>query len=418
MIEISKSLVPPVEILSFVQRHVAKVGNYDPAEKQHLTVVPVLAQPVDKNFQPIAAPRAVVTRDISSKSVGLVHTTPFRDNLLALQMLLGDEQVNLVVELQWSMSLGTYHYSGGRIVSALAGFPNYSLVASDLEKSAVLRRHILVVDDTGDKDRLGNAINRMIGNLRDVVSQANKIAEGDYSADIAPSSDNDELGVALNEMTKTLRDVVDITEAVSVGDYSGSIKIKSNNDLLGYAINQMIATVRDSTAQQQAIVAASLDPLITIDARGIVQSASDSVERVFGYSLEEVIGKNINLLMPEPYGSEHDGYLEEYSRTGQSSLLGTTRKLVAKRKNGEEFPCEVSVSRVDLPDRDEPLFTGTIRDISERKKADNKLREQADSLIVHTMICQSVAEGDYSLNIDVRYRRTQLPPTRTGSAVS
>ncbi len=148
MIEVSKTLVPPGEMLSFVQMHVAKVGSYDPAEKEHLMVVPVLAQPVDEQFQPVAAPRAVVTRDISAKSIGLVHTTRFRDPLLALQMLLGEEQVNLVVELQWSMSLGTYHYSGGRIVTALPGFPDYSLVASDDEKNVALRRHILVVDDS------------------------------------------------------------------------------------------------------------------------------------------------------------------------------------------------------------------------------------------------------------------------------
>jgi CheY-like chemotaxis protein len=148
MIEISTSLVPPAAMLSFVQMHVAKVGNYDPSEKEHLTVVPVLAQPVDDKFDPVAPPRAVVTRDISSKSIGLVHSTPFRDPLLALQMLLGDEQVNIVVELQWSMNLGVYHYSGGRIVSALASFPSYALASTEHATDDALRRHILVVDDS------------------------------------------------------------------------------------------------------------------------------------------------------------------------------------------------------------------------------------------------------------------------------
>lgn len=127
--------------------------------------------------------------------------------------------------------------------------------------------------------------------------------------------------------------------------------------------------LRRSDARQRAVLAASLDPLIAVDSRGIVQSASDSVERVFGWKPDQLVGKNIKLLMPEPHRSRHDGHLANYQRTGKSNIVGITRELEAVRKDGSVFPCEVSVARVDLPNDDEPLFTGVIRDISERKQA-------------------------------------------------
>src|SRR5690606_20753278 len=114
--------------------------------------------------------------------------------------------------------------------------------------------------------------------------------------------------------------------------------------------------------------------IITIDAYGIIQSASDSVQRVFGWAPQELLGRNVTVLMPEPHRSAHDGYLANYRRTGQTNILGRTRELEAVRKNGERFPIELSVSRVDPPDGGLPLFIGIIRDTSERKRIERELR--------------------------------------------
>lgn len=127
-------------------------------------------------------------------------------------------------------------------------------------------------------------------------------------------------------------------------------------------------------ARDHAILAAALDPIITIDAYGIIQSASDSVQRVFGWAPQELLGRNVTVLMPEPHRSAHDGYLANYRRTGQTNILGRTRELEAVRKNGERFPIELSVSRVDPPDGGLPLFIGIIRDTSERKRIERELR--------------------------------------------
>lgn len=128
-----------------------------------------------------------------------------------------------------------------------------------------------------------------------------------------------------------------------------------------------------SGAWLRAILASTLDPVVTIDEYGIIQLVSDSVMRVFGWTPEELVGQNIKILMPEPHRSLHDGYLENYRRTGETFILGKAREFDAVRKDGNVFPCEISVSRVDHPSPSEILLTGIIRDISERKEAQHKL---------------------------------------------
>ena len=123
-----------------------------------------------------------------------------------------------------------------------------------------------------------------------------------------------------------------------------------------------------------------LDPLITIDLNGIVQSASDSVEPVFGYRPEELVGRNISILMPEPYRSEHDRYLENYRATGIENILGSTREFRVVHKSGQAIPVELSVARVDIRGQADPLFTGSFRDIRRRKAAESALREREQRL--------------------------------------
>jgi len=135
-----------------------------------------------------------------------------------------------------------------------------------------------------------------------------------------------------------------------------------------------------AASKLQAVFAAALDPIVTIDAHGVVQSASDSVERVFGYAPNELVGQNVRVLMPEPYRSQHDDYLARYRRTGQTTILGRTREYLGQRRNGEVFPVEISVSRADLPDEAGPLFVGILRDVSERKRLEEALRRRSETL--------------------------------------
>lgn len=121
----------------------------------------------------------------------------------------------------------------------------------------------------------------------------------------------------------------------------------------------------------KAVLAAggALDPIITIDSAGIIQSVSESVQRVFGWTTAELIGRNVSVLMPEPHHSAHDGYLACYHATGRTEHLNRARRFEAVRKDGSFFPIEVCVSRVDVAGQDAPLFVGIIRDLSEHSKA-------------------------------------------------
>jgi len=129
-------------------------------------------------------------------------------------------------------------------------------------------------------------------------------------------------------------------------------------------------------ARMRALFAGMLDPVVTIDSFGVIQEASNSVLEVFGYRPDELIGKNVRILMPEPHRSAHDGYLENYRDTGETGILGRTREFQVLRKDGERIDCELSVSRVEIPGKSQPLFIGSFRDVTARKRAEHELRER------------------------------------------
>jgi len=130
-----------------------------------------------------------------------------------------------------------------------------------------------------------------------------------------------------------------------------------------------------------AVLAAALDPIVTIDSRGTIHSASNSVVRVLGWSPAELIGQNVKILMPEPHHSAHDGYLANYHRTGQTNIMNRPRRFNAMRRDGSLVPIELCVSRADIPGGGPPLFVGIIRDMSayaaaERSRDEERVRSQ------------------------------------------
>ena len=154
----------------------------------------------------------------------------------------------------------------------------------------------------------------------------------------------------------------------------GASKVARDISELRSAIRQL----EDSEARTRAIFDAAVDALVTIDERGTVESLNPAAERLFGYPVAELVGRNVKLLMPEPYRSEHDGYLANYRTTGQKKIIGIGREVVGRRKDGSTFPMELAVSEVQLAER--RLFAGSVRDISERKRAEEQLRFYAEEL--------------------------------------
>lgn len=134
--------------------------------------------------------------------------------------------------------------------------------------------------------------------------------------------------------------------------------------------------LEDGETRLRAIIGTAVDGIITIDSRGLVQSFSPSAERLFGWKAEEVVGRNINMLMPEPYKSHHDGYLHNYLNSGVPKVIGTGREIMGQRKDGSLMPMRLAVGRVNLPDG--LIFVGFVSDITERHKLEASLRETAE----------------------------------------
>ena len=121
-----------------------------------------------------------------------------------------------------------------------------------------------------------------------------------------------------------------------------------------------------------ALLDAAVDAIMSMDERGAILAFNPAAERMFGYAAEEVIGQNVKILMPSPFREEHDGYIARYLATGEARVIGITREVVALRKDGTVFPVELSVAEARLGDR--RVFMGIHRDISERKRAEEKFR--------------------------------------------
>lgn len=156
----------------------------------------------------------------------------------------------------------------------------------------------------------------------------------------------------------------------------------------------MVSATRNGTIHPPV-----LDPIITMNAGGIIQSASDSVEHVFGWTPTELFGRNVKLLIPEPRRSSLDRYLDRYRNTDNTNSLKRMRRFEAVRKDGKPIQIELSMSRADLPAQAAPFFIGIVRDVSqiidvgpdtaaERIRLQHLITEQTRALATATLRLQ------------------------------
>lgn len=138
------------------------------------------------------------------------------------------------------------------------------------------------------------------------------------------------------------------------------------------------ASLFDSQNRLSAVLDNAVDGIISIDARGKILSTNPVCEKIFGYARADMIGNNVQMLMPEPYRGEHDSYLENYARTGEAKVIGIGREVEGRRKDGSVFPLDLAVAKVELSDG--VIYTGVVRDISERRKLIRQLAESRERL--------------------------------------
>ena len=139
-------------------------------------------------------------------------------------------------------------------------------------------------------------------------------------------------------------------------------------------------TLEDRQQRLRALVETAVDGVMIIEANGTVQEYNPACESLFGYRADEVIGRNVKMLMPPPYREEHDEYLQRYRNTGIKRIIGIGREVEGRRKDGTTFPMELSVG--EARPGGHQVFVGIIRDITARKLSEQSLRiakEQAES---------------------------------------
>ena len=149
----------------------------------------------------------------------------------------------------------------------------------------------------------------------------------------------------------------------------------------------LIPSPEAQVAKLRAILESAVIAIITIDDRGLIENINPATERFFGYGASELIGQNVKVLMPEPYKAEHDGYIDNYLKTGTKKIIGIGREVSGRRKDGTIFPLHLSVSAFEADGR--RYFTGMIHNISDRKHVEEALLE-SERRLAHSQKMEAV----------------------------
>jgi len=168
------------------------------------------------------------------------------------------------------------------------------------------------------------------------------------------------------------------------------------------------AEIRDRENRMRAILNTVLDGIITIDDRGTIENFNPAAARIFGYRPDEVVGRNVKILMPEPFHGEHDTYLKHYLDTGQAKVIGLRRELTGMRRNGSTFPMELAVSEITVAGR--RIFVGVVHDITKRMRNAERqkmLVAELDHRVKNVLqrvagVAESTGEGSNSIDEFIR----------------
>lgn len=195
-------------------------------------------------------------------------------------------------------------------------------------------------------------------------------------------------------LTLQLDSLADAAAKITKGAFGYQIPIKTRDELghTAHAFNTMSKelektysslheALQETTRQKKqlqvsegrllGILESIVDALISIDCKGKVLLFNPAAERIFGYSADEVVGRNVSMLMPEPFNDQHDHFLQRYIQHGEARIIGIGREVVGLRKCGEHFPADLSVS--ELVVGEDRFFIGLLRDITERKQVEKEL---------------------------------------------
>lgn len=169
--------------------------------------------------------------------------------------------------------------------------------------------------------------------------------------------------------------------------------------------NQSMKNIQESTHYLNAILVNSLDGIITINSRGIIKSYNKAAERLFEYQAEEVIGKNVNMLVPSPHKEQHDQYLNNYLESGIKKIIGSSRELEAKTKSGKSIYIQLGLA--EAFHEGDRFFIASVHDMTDRKRAEDRLARKKRELKHLNMVLNEKLESNEKLMV-VQSRQAAL----------
>ncbi len=174
---------------------------------------------------------------------------------------------------------------------------------------------------------------------------------------------------SLTHSTSFVATVAGVTLFISLSAFCANLIFKYHKTL---------GKLVEDEGRIRAIMDTAVDGIVTINARGTVVSVNAAIEKILGWSESELVGLNVNVLMPNPYRSEHDGYLSNYARTGVANIIGEGREVPALHKDGTEVPIRLGIGEITT--ESEPLYVAFISDISKRLEMEQALRQNEAQL--------------------------------------
>jgi two-component system sensor kinase FixL len=242
---------------------------------------------------------------------------------------------------------------------------------------------IVLIDNRGRIEAFNPAAERLFGyseadvvgkNVSMLMPHPYRGEHDGYLAHYLATGDKKIIGVG-REVTGQRRDGTTFPLHLSVGEaeVDGERKFTGVIHDLTTRVN-LEDRLRASEARWRSILESAVDAIVVIDARGCIEWFNPAAERMFGYAEADMIGKNVNILMPSPYHEEHHGYMAHYLTTGDKKIIGIGRQVTGLRRDGTTFPVWLSVGEMQV--NGERKFTGILADLTARVRMEEQLREQ------------------------------------------
>lgn len=167
-----------------------------------------------------------------------------------------------------------------------------------------------------------------------------------------------------------IQNYINVTSFINLGMTISAIWVTT---IIAIYIKSISTALKKSETIYKAILAASIDPIVIINQRGIIESASEAIEKTFGWVQDEIIGKRFDKLLARDFKDKYNLIFDSNLNKGSSNLVGTTHEIQGHHRMKRDFPCELSINYIYIPDLDKTLYTAVLRDISVRKATEQKM---------------------------------------------